>query len=446
MNASSIQSGQAPGRRLQAASLADYAPKSILALGAEPRRATAVLIEPVEEIYRMVGWQSVELLADAGPGDSVAALVRAVNKLESQFSISLWDAKEDRPRLHASDPALVDGVGQAVAVADLLSPQRVWMAGLSGGASLRAGRDALAGALCSPVATYRHNPRRSAGDLARELETLRPDVVLIVGGYEEMARHSQQQVLAMSRLVIDAAVRLPPADRPLFCFAGNGQSADAALAYWHARTAGSAAALADNVLVAPAGRSDTALHNLLARRHWQRSLEMPAMRRIASWLHHAGELRSTQWAFVQAVRLWSWHRQLPELHGLYAGTDRWLHVWASSPPSEAERRRSTGAADNPDRESGRCESAVCVPESVTTFWPAGRRCAWSVGIGLRSGRARLRTGGIRSALFPSLSAQVRPRRKQPCTCWRQTSFKRATPAPPPVDASTQFGENEKTAR
>ena len=75
MNASSIQSGQAPGRRLQAASLADYAPKSILALGAEPRRATAVLIEPVEEIYRMVGWQSVELPADAGPGDSVAAQI-----------------------------------------------------------------------------------------------------------------------------------------------------------------------------------------------------------------------------------------------------------------------------------------------------------------------------------------------------------------------------------
>ena len=373
MNASSVQSGQAPGRRLQAASLADYAPKSILALGAEPRRATAVLIEPVEEIYRMVGWQSVELPADAGPGDSVAALVRAVNKLESQFSISLWDAKGDRPRLHASDPALVDGVGQAVAVADLLSPQRVWMAGLSGGGSLRAGRDALGGALCSPVATYRHNPRRGAGDLARELETLRPDVVLIVGGYEEMARHSQQQVLAMSRLVIEAAVRLPPADRPLFCFAGNGQSADAALAYWHGRTAGSAAALADNVLVAPAGRSDTALHNLLARRHWQRSLELPAMRRIAGWLHHAGgELRSTQWAFVQAVRLWSWHRQLPELHGLYAGTDRWLHVWASSPPSEAERRRSTGAADNPDQGNGALRICCVRPgerHDILAGWP-----------------------------------------------------------------------------
>ena len=395
----------------------------------------------------MVGWQSVELPADAGPGDSVAALVRAVNKLESQFSISLWDAKEDRPRLHASDPALVDGVGQAVAVADLLSPQRVWMAGLSGGGSLSAGRDALAGALCSPVATYRHNPRRGAGDLARELETLSPDVVLIVGGYEEMARHSQQQVLAMSRLVIEAAVRLPPADRPLFCFAGNGQSADAALAYWHGRTAGSApppwpTMYSSSPPAAATQRFTTCWRGATGSARWRclpceespvgftmpvncAARNGPSFKRFVSGRGIVSYRNCMGCTLAQIVGCMSGHPVRPQRR---SGDDQ------PAPPTISIR------------EMGRCESAVCVPESVTTFWPAGRRCAWSVGIGLRSGRARLRTGGIRSALFPSLSAQVRPRRKQPCTCWRQTSFKRATPAPPPVDASTQFGENEKTTR
>ena len=372
MNASSVQSGRDPRLGRIPASLADYAPKSVLAVGAEPQRATAVLIEPVEEIYRMVGWQSVELPVEAAPGESVAALVRAVNELEDQFSISLWDGKEDRPRLQTSDPALVDGVGQAVAVADLLPPQRVWMAGLSGGDSLSAGKDALAGALCNLVATYRHNPRRSAGELAKELEAVRPDVVLIVGGYEEIARHSREHVLALSRQVIDAAVQLPPDSRPLFCFAGNGQSADAALAYWQGRSDGSAAALADNPLAAPADGSGTALHNLLGQRHWQRSVTMPAMRRIDGWLHHAIELRSTQWAFVQAVRLWSRHRQLPSLHGLYAGADRWLHVWANSPPSHAERGGPPGAAGGLNQEEGAFRICCVRPGERPDFladWP-----------------------------------------------------------------------------
>lgn len=332
MNPSGVQPPPVAGPGPPAASLVDFAPKNVLALGIEPQRATAVLLEPVEEIYRMVGWQTMQLPAQARPGECVAALVRAVNRLESQFNISLWDVEEDRPRLRASDPALVDGVGQAVAVADLLPPLRVWMAGLSGGGSLTAGEKALAGALCNLVATYRPNPRRSAGDLARELQTLRPDALLIVGGYEEMARHSQDQVLALCRHVTDATVQLSTENRPLFCFAGNGQSAEAALAYWRGRTEGSAAALADNVLAAPANHSDTALQNVLERYHWQRSLNMPAMRRAAAWLHHPVELRSTQWAFVQAVRLWSWRHQLSTLHGLYAGADRWLHVWVSHAP------------------------------------------------------------------------------------------------------------------
>lgn len=332
-----MQSVTSPGRGGAAASLADFAPKNILVLGAEPQRATAALIEPVEEIYRLIGWQSADLPEESSPGQSAAALVQAVNRLETQFNISLWDEKEDRPRLHTYDPALVEGVGQVVAVADLLPPLRVWMAGLSGGTSLIAGKDALAGALCNCVATYRSSPWRSTDELAAELEQLRPDVILTVGGYEETDRRGQEQVLALCRHVIDAAVRLPSEDRPLFCFAGNRRSAQAALAYWHGRSAGSPAVLAANVLAPDAEQRDDALAKVLEQHHWQRSQQMPAMRRIAGWPNHPAELRSTQWAFVQAVRLWARHHRLPSLHGLFAAADRWLHVWTSDPTGEGEQ-------------------------------------------------------------------------------------------------------------
>lgn len=337
MSQSGMQPATAPGRGGAAASLADFAPKNILVLGAEPQRATAALIEPVEEIYRLIGWQSADLPAEASPGQSTAALVQAVNRLETQFNISLWNEEEDRPRLHTYDPALVEGVGQAVAVADLLPPLRVWMAGLSGGTSLIAGKEALAGALCNCVATYRSSPWRSTDELAAELEQLRPDVILAVGGYEETDRRGQEQVLALCRHVIDAAVQLPSEDRPLFCFAGNRQSAQPALAYWDVRSAGSAAALAANVLAPDAGQRDAALARVLEQHHWQRSQQMPAMRRIAGWINHPAELRSTQWAFVQAVRLWARRHRLPSLHGLYAAADRWLHVWTSDRPGDGER-------------------------------------------------------------------------------------------------------------
>ena len=328
MSVTPVQPSPVSGMGPSAASLADFAPQSILALAAEPQRAVAVLIEPVEEIYRMVGWQTVDLPAQTSPDDCVGALAQAVIRLEKQFSISLWDAEQDRPRLHATGPAFVEGVGQAFAVADLMPLLRVWMAGLSGGGSLAAGEAALAGALCSPIATYLPGPHQSEGALARELRALRPDVILIVGGYEQIGRRSQEQVLALSRRVIEAAVQLPDDDRPLFCFAGNSQSGSVALASWQEQTNGGAAMVADNVLSAAGSNSGTALRNVLERYHWQQSLRIPAMRRIGRWVDRSAALPSTHWAFAQAVRLWMRRHQLPALHGLYTGADRWLHVWA----------------------------------------------------------------------------------------------------------------------
>lgn len=332
----SVTGSQLPpvaGRGRPTAPLADFNANNILGMFAEPQRAVAVLLEPVEEIYRLVGWHSVDVPPLAGTGAYPAALARAVNRLESQFNISLWDKKTDRPRQHpASDAAFVDGVGQTVVAADLASPMRVWMAGLSGGGSLAAGSEALASALCYLVASYLFSPHRSADDLASELKAVQPDVILVVGGYEQINAHSRAQVLALGRQVTDAAVQLPVAHRPFFCFAGAGASANAALAYWQTRAGGADAALAANVLNPRSAHSDAALHRVLEQRHWQRSLASPAMRKIAGWMQHPFSLRSTQWAFAQAVRTWLRRKRLPTLHGLYTGADRWLHVWASDTP------------------------------------------------------------------------------------------------------------------
>ena len=334
MSFSRVLPGSISGQGGSPNSLADFAPQSILALAAEPRRAVAVLIEPVEEIRRMVGWQTVEVSERASPEECKSALMQAIRRLENQFNISLWDGERGRPHLHSPGQAVAEGVGQAFAVADLQAPLRVWMGGLSGGGSLAAGEAALAGALCNAVATYLPGPHQSAGALTREFEALLPDVILIVGGHEQIGPRSQEQVLTLSGLVIEAAARLPAEERPLFCFAGNSQSADAALASWRQRTGGGDAARADNVFNGTDVGSATAIHNVLERLHWQRSLAMPAMQEIAGWLDHSVELSSTQWAFAQAVRLWRRRQRLPTLHGLYAAADRWLHVWVWEMPDQ----------------------------------------------------------------------------------------------------------------
>ncbi len=368
MSLARVQPVPVPSQGRAATSLADFAPQSILALAAEPRRAVAVLIEPVEEIRRMVGWQTVELSERASPSECKSALVQAVRRLESQFNISLWDGERGRPRLHRPGQAVAEGVGQIFAVADLQAPLRVWMAGLSGGGSLAAGEAALAGALCNPVATYLPGPYQSPGALTREFRSLRPDVVVVVGGHEQIEPRSQDQVLNLSGLVIEAAAQLPAEERPFFCFAGNSHSAEAAMASWRLRTDGGAAATADNVFNNTGGNSATVLNTVLERLHWQRSLGIPAMQEIAQWLEHPVELSSTQWAFAQAVRLWRRSQQLPSIHGLYAAADRWLHVWAWETPDQ----ESEGLRMNCVRPGERPEVLADWPpvRLVSGDWPA----------------------------------------------------------------------------
>lgn len=325
------------GQARPAAALPDFAAKSILALGAEPRRVTAALMEPVEEVYRLVGWQTVELPPHTVPEECPAALGHAVRRLGRDFGIPLWDAASDRPRAHAAAESLHTAeVGQTVVVADLLPPLRVWIAGLSGGGSLSAAEQALAGALCHPVASYRPGARPSTAALAVELETLRPDAVVVVGGLEGAHRSGREQVLGLSRLVTDAAARLPKEDRPYFCFAGNGDAAADALAYWQRQTDGSECAQADNVFLSSDWQGERALRRILERRHARRSADLPSMQRLAAWLPRAVPLRSAQWGFAQAVRIWLRRRKLPALHGLHAGADRWLHVWAALNPGTGD--------------------------------------------------------------------------------------------------------------
>lgn len=309
--------------------LADFAPQNILALCAEAHRAVAVLLEPIEGVYRLAGWQRVHLPAGTVPDDCPVALAQAITRLGNRLGIGLWDAQQQRPRQQSSDPALADGVGQVVAVADVLPPLRVWLAGLTSGESLAAGEAALAGALAELVAVCRPGPHAPVSGLAAELEALRPDVALVVGGYDRRESHSQARVLALSQRVTDAIAQLEPEERPLFCFAGNRWASNPAFAYWQAQVGRGAGEVVANVLPAPGRPSQTALHGSLGQYYWHRSLKEPAIRKVAGWVSQPGELRSTHWAFVQAVRLWQMREDLPELHGLYAGADRWLHVWAA---------------------------------------------------------------------------------------------------------------------
>ncbi len=204
-------------------------------------------------------------------------------------------------------------------------------------------------------------------------------------------------MLALSHQVTDAIAQLPAKSRPLFCFAGNSWTTNEVLAYWQEQAAGSTAKVVANVL-GPGRRSAMALHSTLGQYYWQHSLDVPAMRQIAAWVHQPAELRSSQWAFVQAVRLWTDFQGLPELHGLYAGADRWLHVWASQEHGEVRvcfvrpKEDPSFLADWPPLRLVSGEWPAQWPRPSTYWWDPAGVCA--AGCYCWPGRARSSSTGI----------------------------------------------------
>ncbi|HRJ41665.1 MAG TPA: glutamate mutase L, partial [Caldilineaceae bacterium] len=300
---------------------------SILALSGDTHRATAALLEPVSGSYRLIGWESWE-----SPGGSSSALAQslraAAQRLGERLGRPLWDESQDSPVMAAPDPALHLGLGHVVAAVDPLPPLRVWIGGLTGEESLAGAQAALDATICQTVALYRYGLGGGPDRLAEELNDCRPDLAVLVGGYDKSGGTARRAVLELCNEVAQALDRLAVGSRPALYFAGNRWAAAQALEMMARLSGGLSADAVENVSPGPGQHRATSLAVATSRLYWRRCRATPAVQSINRWITPPSEVRTLSWSFAQAVRLWRQVHALPALHGLFCAGPLWIHVRA----------------------------------------------------------------------------------------------------------------------
>lgn len=301
---------------------------SVLALGANPGSASVGLVEPVAGNYRLIAWESTTLVDSKNGVSLLGALQSATQTLGERLGRALWDESQNRPRLTTTYPALQLALGQVVAAVDPLPPLRVWIGGLTGHESLAAAQSALESTVCRTVAVYRFGMGAGPERLAADLTDLRPDLAVVVGGYDHPAPSARSAVLELCSELAQAVNALPASSRPAVYFAGNRWAAADALALWSDLPGGLAADAVENAAPAPGVYRATSLSVAASRLYWRRCRATPVVQGISHWITPPSEVRSISWCFAQAVRLWRQVHSLPALHGLFCAGPLWIHVCA----------------------------------------------------------------------------------------------------------------------
>jgi len=187
---------------------------------------TVALIERVHGRYRFVA-RGESLTTHGWPwSDVTIGVCTAARQIEQLVGRALFrdDGTLIRPRT-----AHGEGVDDFVVVSSAAPPMRAVLVGLTHDISLRSGHRALASVtgvqLVDSFALDNGAEWRDPNTWLTALQRACPELVLIVGGCDGGA---DQPMLDLIHLVALYNRLLPPAERPLVCYAGNVQLAEAA--------------------------------------------------------------------------------------------------------------------------------------------------------------------------------------------------------------------------
>src|SRR5690606_26689792 len=143
-------------------------------------------------------WLSLPLVDAEGMRHTLPLrLAQAAEALGQTLRRPLWITPGVGPYLQDPEPALGLALGHIVAIADPLPPLRIWIAGLSGGETLAAAQAAIAAAPGEAIALYRLDVQNNPGALSADLAEAAPDLIVVVGGYDQPDDTARQPVLAL---------------------------------------------------------------------------------------------------------------------------------------------------------------------------------------------------------------------------------------------------------
>ncbi|HHY55472.1 MAG TPA: hypothetical protein GYA08_08545 [Chloroflexi bacterium] len=297
---------------------------SILALGVELGAMRACLLEDVGGAYRVAAWHALPRRSDV----SLAAIgLDLCRQMGERLGRSLLDDAEAAPRILSDDEVRVPPL-QHIAIAASPRPHvRVWLAGLSLTQSMAAAYAALTGSPAHVIGYTVLGADLNTTALTDALVTTAPDLLVIVGGFDDPDPATHQAPVELGRSMGQALSRLAPAQRPVVVYAGNRWAAPHVAEAVQTSGGGSVEAVA-NVQPAPGVLQKSALARACTFHYWRLSRRTAGFRELSRWVTPPGHITSQESAFAQLVQAWMELHGLPALHGLYCAPAWWLHVWA----------------------------------------------------------------------------------------------------------------------
>ncbi len=374
---------------------------SILAFGVELNAVRACLLEEVGGVYRVAAWHTLLRRKETGLATTAAALCRHIGE---RIGRVLFDDETGAPLLHSDDAVRYPPLEHVTVAASPRPHVRVWIAGLSPTQSMAAAYEALSSSPAHVIGYTVYAADISTTQLTDTLLTTAPDMLVIVGGFDDADPTTHRALVELSRTLGQALSRLAPAQRPAVIYAGNRWAAPHVAEAIQSAGGGSVESVA-NVQPAPGIIQKTALAQACTFHYWRLSRRTAGFRELSRWVTPPGHITSQESIFAQLVRAWLELHGLDELHGLYCAPLWWQHVWAKRGQPGVQSRFVEPQTRPPTLDgwpalqlvSGDWPSALW-PQPELYWWDRSGMAPMVAAVGQSAPRAMLQT--LRTDLLP----------------------------------------------
>ncbi|MBK8047071.1 MAG: glutamate mutase L [Anaerolineales bacterium] len=372
---------------------------SILALGVDTNLVRACLLEPVGGVYRLAAWQQAPL------DDADLAIVSAelLQRMSVRLHRVLWSERDRSPLIASDDRVRYPPLSQVAVAASPRSHVRVWLAGLAANGSLAAAQNALSACPAQIIGVTAYSANLQIGELADTLAMATPELIVLVGGFDNPDAETHQPIFELARIFGQALTRTAPAQRPAIVYAGNRWASPRVVDILQS-AAGTKMEALENVLPAPDTYQSTGLIQAVNFQYWRLSRRIEGIKDLTRWVTSPAHITTLEGTFSQLIRVWMETNSLGYLHGLYAAPAWWLHIWAQRDRPELQARYIAPRTRLPDSErwppigliSGEWPN-LALPTAPSVWWDRSGMAAFVANVGQVAPQAMLQV--LRTDLF-----------------------------------------------
>jgi hypothetical protein len=341
---------------------------TLMAIGVEPGRVRACLLEPINGRYRLAAWFGQARRPHLSMAGQAATLCR---ELGNRLQRRLWNDTARTPLLASDQPLRVPSIEHFAVTLSPLPRLRVAILGLTAGHSTGLAQRAVNSGPAQVVSVRHYTGQNSAQAFAHELHESKAEALILVGGYDVDGIEAHSPLLAMTAHAANALQILARSARPALYFAGNRWAATQAEQIITGIAAISPVILS-NCMPSPTHLRLNIIAQAMHTLYAAKAQQTPGYAELAAWSNSGLAPTTLESNFTRLVRVWRDLHALPELHGLYLTNDLRLHVWASAHQETVQLRYLEPTADLSDMHdwppvqllSGGWPSGVPLPATV----------------------------------------------------------------------------------